>query len=416
MRQQMRQGSGSPLGNRRDRRFIGPLALGLAAIALALEGGAIALLLANLKGGAPIEPSANLIAGYVLGIAYPLVGGLLAARRPGNAIGWIFLGIALSQATNVFTNMYAILGLVIQPGSLPWAAEASWLAMWTWAPGFVLLGTFSLLLFPDGRLPSPRWRFVAAMAVMSMVLLTVPLAAWTWPHRGAELVYAQAGTGIGPGSEWADLLGSVGLAIGLAAALASMASLVLRFRRSLAEDRRKLKLLTLAAIVLIAFLAVSPYYSLGPVPDAIAALLIAPLVPLAAAIAILRYRLYDIDRIISRTVSYGAVTAILAIVFVGTILVSQTVLASFFSGSSVAVAGSTLIVAALFQPLRRRVQSVVDRRFNRSRYDAERTVAAFGARLRDEVELGRVSEGLLVAVRSTVRPEAASVWLRGGPA
>ena len=136
--------------------------------------------------------------------------------------------------------------------------------------------------------------------------------------------------------------------------------------------------------------------------------------PIASPTAVLRYLLCDVDRIISRTVSYGVVTGILALVFIGTILVSQTVLASFFSGSSVAVAASTLVVAALFQPLRRRVQSVVDRRFNRSRYDAERTAAAFGARLRDEVDLSRVSEGLLLAVHTTVRPKAASVWLRGG--
>jgi hypothetical protein len=398
---------------RRDRLLTGPLALGLAAIALALEVSAMALLLANLSGGAPIEPSANLVAGFVLGITYPLVGGLLAARRPGNAIGWIFLAIALSQATNVFTNMYSILGLVIQPGSLPYADVTSWLAMWTWAPGFILLATFSVLLFPDGRLPSPGWRLVAVMAVTSLVLLMIPTAIVAWPHRGLDDVYAQAGIGFGPGSEWADLLRNVGFTIGLVAALASLASLVLRFRRSSAEDRRKLKLLTLAGIVLVAFLTISPNYSLGPIPDAIAALLISPLVPLATAIAVLRYHLYEIDRIISRTVSYGIVTGILALVFVGTVLVLQTVLASYFSGSSVAVAASTLVVATLFQPLRRRVQSVVDHRFNRSRYDAERTVAAFGARLRDEVDLGRVSEGLLVAVHSTVRPESASIWLRG---
>ena len=409
---QMRLGAGSPLGNRRDRKFTGPLALLLAATALALEGGAIALLLANLSGGAPIDPGANLVGGFVLGIAYPLIGGLLAARRPGNAIGWIFLAIGLSQATNAFTAQYSIFGLVIQPGSVPYAAEASWLGLWTWAPGFILLLTFSILLFPDGRLPSPRWRLVAAMAVTSLVLVMVPIAIVAWPARGLEAVHALAGTGFGPGTEWAVVLQSIGLAIGLAAGLASMASLVLRFRRSSAENRQKLKLLTLAATVLIAFLVISPYYSLGPVPDAIAALLISPLVPLATAIAILRYRLYDIDRIISRTVSYGAVTGILAVVFVGTILVSQTILASFFRGSAVAVAASTLVVAALFQPLRRRVQSVVDRRFNRSRYDAERTVAAFGERLRDQVDLASLSGEIAGVVDSTLHPSQIGVWLR----
>ena len=134
--------------------------------------------------------------------------------------------------------------------------------------------------------------------------------------------------------------------------------------------------------------------------------------PIVIAIAILRYRLYDIDRIISRTVSYGAVTGILALVFVGTILVSQTVLSSFFRGNSVAVAASTLVVAALFQPLRRRVQSVVDRRFNRSRYDAERTVAAFSGRLREEVALEDVSAAIRTVVAQTVAPTAVGLWMR----
>ena len=136
------------------------------------------------------------------------------------------------------------------------------------------------------------------------------------------------------------------------------------------------------------------------------------MIPIAIGIAILRYRLYDIDRIISRTVSYGAVTGILAVVFVGTVLVSQTVLASFFRGNSVAVAVSTLVVAALFQPLRRRIQAVVDRRFNRSRYDAERTVAAFGARLRDEVALTDVDAAIRGVVAETVAPKAVGLWVR----
>jgi len=152
----------------------------------------------------------------------------------------------------------------------------------------------------------------------------------------------------------------------------------------------------------------------GPPPafDALVAIIVTPLIPIAIGVAILRYRLYDIDRLISRTVSYGAVTGILALAFVGTILVSQTILASFFSGNSVAVAASTLVVAALFQPLRRRVQSVVDRRFNRSRYDAERTVAAFGAHLRDEVDLADVDAAIRAVVVRTVAPTAMGVWIR----
>jgi hypothetical protein len=189
---------------------------------------------------------------------------------------------------------------------------------------------------------------------------------------------------------------------------------VVRYRRGTVAERQQLKWFGSTAALSVIGLAVAVVG--GDLPFSVVAWILAIiglcLIPVAIAIAILRYRLFEIDRIISRTVSYGAVTGILALVFVGTILVSQTVLASFFSGSSVAVAASTLVVAALFQPLRRRVQSVVDRRFNRSRYDAERTAAAFGARLRDEVELANLSAEVRQVVAVTVAPVTIGLWIR----
>jgi hypothetical protein len=192
------------------------------------------------------------------------------------------------------------------------------------------------------------------------------------------------------------------------------AALIIRFRRSVGAEHQQIKWFASAATVEFAVIRHVPRHRprYRGRSTSCFAIVVGPLIPIAIGIAILRYRLFDIDRIISRTVSYGAVTAILAIVFIATILVSQTVLASFFRGSSVAVAASTLVVAAIFQPLRRRVQSVVDRRFNRSRYDAERTAAAFGARLRDQVELANLDADVRQVVAATVAPVTVGLWIR----
>jgi len=202
------------------------------------------------------------------------------------------------------------------------------------------------------------------------------------------------------------------LVLALVVAAAGAGALVIRFRRSVETEHQQIKWFASAAVVEVAAIFVTTWVVLPPPFDGIAAIIVTPLIPIAIGIAILRHRLYDIDRIISRTVSYGAVTGILAVVFVGTILVSQTVLSALFNGNSVAVAASTLVVATLFQPLRRRVQGLVDRRFNRSRYDAERTVTAFGARLRDEVDLVNLNAEVRLVVAATVAPTAVGLWIR----
>ncbi len=252
------------------------------------------------------------------------------------------------------------------------------------------------LVFPDGRLPSRRWRPIVWIASLALALMVVPAAIAYWPYRGPLLVLSDAQIPAGdPAPATADLLQGIGLIVALVVAVAGVAAIVIRFRRSVGAEHQQIKWFASAAVVEFAaiFVMSAPSVALPPPFDALAAIVLAPLIPIAVGIAILRYRLYDIDRIISRTVSYGAVTGILAVVFVGTILGLQTILASFYSGSSVAVAASTLVVAAIFQPLRRRVQSVVDRRFNRSRYDAERTAAAFSTHLRDEVDLANLNAG-----------------------
>jgi len=387
------------------------LATAVTIITLGAVAACVVLMVAITRGSGSDAFSAGAIGLLNLIVSYAVVGWLIASRRSDNPIGWVFLAIGLSLAVEGFTSLGTIYGFVTVPGSLPLADVLSWIAVWAWVPGFTLFVTFSLLLFPDGRLPSPRWRPVAWLSIVMMALLGIPVAIVAWPLRGVALATGSLDELDGAAGVIRQIQ-FIGFLLIPVVALACVAALVTRFRRSTGQERQQLKWFTYAAIPEIGFITASEFVTIPPAVGLVAAFLIVPLAPIAVGIAILRYRLYDIDRIISRTVSYGAVTGILAVVFVGTILVSQTVLASFFSGNSVAVAASTLVVAALFQPLRRRVQSVIDRRFNRSRYDAERTVAAFGAHLRDEVHLGTLRRDLVATIDQTLQPTRTGVWLR----
>ena len=384
----------------------------LALLTTVLAVVSVALYFAN-TAKAELQPLGfNGVASLILVVTLPSIGWLIASRRRENRVGWMLLAIGFFYALTQFSSTYAAYGLVADPGSLPLADVMSWLTVLTWVPAFMLF-ILLLLVFPDGRPPSARWQPIVWIAGVALVVMLVPGAIAFWPYRGSLLLATDVST---PASDTAPaiagLLLGVGLILGLVVATAGAAALVVRFRRSVGTEHQQIKWFASAAVAEVAAIFVTTLVVLPPPFDAVVAVVVAPLIPIAVGIAILRYRLYDIDRIMSRTVSYGAVTGILAVVFVGTILVSQTVLASFFSGNSVAVAASTLVVAALFQPLRRRVQSVVDRRFNRSRYDAERTVAAFGAGLRDEVGLEDIEAAIRAVMTRTVAPSAIGVWTR----
>ena len=381
-------------------------------IALAMEGASLLLLIPNSAAFTLAQFGFNLVGGIVLGVTYPVIGWLIASRRPRNPIGWIFLVIGLSQAGTGLFGQYAAYGLVTRPGSLPGADLASWVGTWSWVPGFA--GLFlMLLLFPDGRLPSPRWRPILGLGIVSGGMIMIANAVGSWGFRGLALLSGSTpDTASDPALGLLLAAANVGLILLSLVGLAAIVSLAVRFRRADAIERQQIKWFVAAGALEVAAVLLTTAVSLPSPFDMLAAIVVMPLVPIATVVAILRYRLYDIDRLISRTISYGAVTGILAFVFVGTILVSQTVLASFFSGSSVAVAASTLIVAALFQPLRRRVQRVVDRRFNRSRYDAERIAIEFAEQLRDEVDLAMLVTGLDATVRRAIAPSSVSVWLR----
>jgi hypothetical protein len=344
--------------------------------------------------------------------AFMVVGALIVARRPGNAIGWLFSGAGLLAMAAFLAGEYTQYAYVTRPGALPGAIVAAW--YWAWA-AFAVFGltfTFTLLLFPTGRLPSPRWRPIAWLAGITLGVTTVLAALQPTLTIGPDERTIANPIGISglPHPEQ-GAVGAVLTGLFTITAIAACVSLVLRFRRARGEERQQLKWFAYAASLMV----IAPLVGalLGPTGgDLIAGLTIA-LLPVAVGIAILRYRLYDIDRLINRTLVYGLLTAILGLGYTATVLV----LGEVFGGigaetSSWVVAAATLSVAALFQPARRRIQAVVDRRFNRRRYDAAKTVEAFSARLRDEIDLDTLSAELLAVVNQTMQPAKASLWLR----
>ena len=379
--------------------------LASAGLVITLAGVAayVALNIATIRaGGAVLDALA--LNQLVLGVMYGIVGWIVASRRSENPIGWVFLVIALSQTVESFAGIASSYGLVLVPGSIPLADIWSWVSVWAWAPGFTLFVTFSLLLFPDGHLPSRRWRPVAWLSVLMLFLQMVPIAVLAWPLRGIALMNA---------AEPDIPLGIIGALMIPVLALASVGSIVIRFRHSTGPERQQLRWFTYAAIPEIAYAVAAGFNTLPPAILLLGAIFIIPLLPIAIGMAVLRYRLYDLDRIVSRTIAYAVVTGALAATFGASILLLQAVLAPFTQGETVAVAASTLAVAALFQPVMRRVRRAVDRRFDRARYDAERTAAAFAERLRSKFDMTTVATDLTGTIETALAPATIGIWLRG---
>jgi hypothetical protein len=392
------------------RRALTWLAWLLCAASLVL--GAAGAVFGARNGYSPIELVRAVAVGVILAVTFPLVGALIASRRPGNPLGWIFCVIGLSQGLVTAGWEYGTYALRTAPGSVPGGALASWFGLWSWALGLGLLITFALLLFPDGRLPSPRWRPLAWLSAVPIAIFCGPVAAAGWPLRGPALL-DPAGEPAAP--PLLELLGAVAFPLMLLCGVACLVALALRFRRSRGIERQQLKwfvfagAVTVAGVLLTEGLGVAEGSFLDGVL-ALAGLAVVPSIPVAAGIAILRHRLYDIDRLVNRTLVYGLLTGLLAGVYAAGALWLPRLLGA--GRSELAVAASTLAVAAAFQPARRRVQALVDRRFDRARYDAARTVEAFSARLRDQVDLDSLAAELLAVVDRTVQPAGAWLWLR----
>jgi hypothetical protein len=361
-------------------------------------------------------------------LAFPLVGAMIASRLPRNPIGWICLVDGLLWMLLGLFDFYSVYGLA-RPGSVPFPTAIAGLGEWLWVPTVGLLAIYLVLLFPDGRLPSRRWRPLACLSGAIIVLASV--GSGLSPGPIAELGGVHNPFGL-EGQPWVAQATNVVLLPFLVCILASVVGLILRYRRSRGEERQQIKWIAFAAsfvglgfvVVMASGLAVFVFMpetwegTADSAPlwfDLLFTMVLLSFggVPVAVGIAVLRYRLYDIDLLINRTLVYVSLTATLALVYAGSVVGLQAVLRTLTGQeSTLAVVASTLAIAALFSPLRRRVHEFVDRRFYRRKYDATKTLAAFGARLRNETDLGALSNDLLGVTRSTMQPEHASLWLR----
>jgi hypothetical protein len=384
--------------------------------ALGLSVSAVALI--ELNGGSVGSAYATVPA--IWGISFSAVGVVIASRRPDNPIGWIFLLGGFFHGLNAFSSEYSTYALVTSPR--PWTGGAffSWLFTWAFAPGFATF-PLTLLLFPTGRPPSARWRLVLWLIAVGLASIVVPQAVAAWPLRGQALLGdpSRVLERIGGPAE-ALLYAGVNL-IGLSM-LASVVSLALRFRRAASVERQQIKwLLYAGALTFIMTATVSPAAPFdlpGFVSAALETILLPvalPSIPVAVGIAILKHRLYDIDFIINRTLVYGLLTVTLALVYFGGVAITQAIFRTLTAQEhqpQLAIVASTLVIAALFMPLRRYTQGFIDRRFYRKKYDARRTLEAFSAKLRDETDLEALNNELVGVVRETMQPSHVSLWLR----
>jgi hypothetical protein len=359
------------------------------------------------------SPTLDAVLG-ILFLTFPTVGALIASRRPENLIGWLFLLAGVGAQLEDALLGYGTYALLVEPGTLPGGAVAGLVADLIWIPTLVMTLSLLLLLFPTGHPPSPRWRplvWVIALGAALYVVCTAINPAPLYFFESTPNPMGIEGAGDIP-QTIVDLTGGPFLLTTIAAAV----SLFLRFRSARGEERQQIKWLVYTVAVLVAstpLLVALGGVAIGGVlvSDLLFALLVYG-VPIAVGAAILRHRLYDIDVVINRTLVYGALTATLAAAYLGSVLLLQLALSPLTEDSGLAIAGSTLAVAALFRPARARIQSAVDRRFYRRRYDAARTLEGFGARMRDQVELDALGAELRGVVAETMQPAHVSLWLR----
>ena len=347
-------------------------------------------------------------------VAWAVVGLVLAVRRPRNAIGWLFLAAAACWAASGVAGHYAMFGLQTAPGSLPGPVLAFWVMTWAWLAGLVLLPTFGLLLFPDGRLPSPRWRWPAraAGAGIGLAMLAYTLAPWQgndefgWAPAGVENPLHTAGLAV-----LHDPLLAVGLPLILAGIVTGVAALVFRYRRATPGVRQQLKWALFGGIASVTIYLTGDLTTRLPgIEWWLVTLLAVVVFPVTILTAALRYRLYDIDRLVSRTVAYGVVLAVLAGLFVGGVAGMTTLLPT---QDRLAVAVTTVVAVAVFDPLRRRIVEVVDRRFDRTRYVARQLVEEFGREVQDVTNLDEIGDRVHAVVSRTVAPATVAVWRPG---
>jgi hypothetical protein len=379
------------------------LAWALALLAVSLALCALPLLAAG--------PPQEWVGNFLLTLALAPTGLVIATHRPYNPIGWLYCAAGLCQGLGLLTGAYGAYALVTRHGSLPAGSWGIWVSTLFWALGLLPVATFGFLLFPDGRLPSPRWRPVAWAIGLAIGLFTASTAFLPGPMDTGRLGLELANpVGIEPARAVLQATYTVSAALVGMGLVVSVGSLVLRWGRAWGDERQQLKWVAYAAAMLVVLESIS---SLLPHKVFSAAVVVvALLVPAMIGVAILKYRLYDIDRLINRTLVYGLLTVLLGVIYAGSVFGLGQLLSPATGESALAVAASTLAVAALFRPARRRIQAVVDRRFNRRKYNTATTIQAFSTHLREQVDLDTLSAELLAVVDQTMEPTRVSLWLR----
>ena len=345
----------------------------------------------------------------LVGLAFATVGALVTARQAGNRIGWLLLFVGLTVQIGTAASGYAAYGVVAHPEALPGAEVAAWIQSWIWVPSIGFTTTLLFLLFPDGRLLSRRWIPVAALGTLAGISLM--LYALLEPGPIVEFPGVDNPFGVASAQD----VFAVGWLLLPLGALLSAASLVVRYRRAGFEERLQLKWFASAAALFAAAITTGFFSSDAGISSTATELLVvvgATALPIAIGIAVFKHGLYEIDVIIRRTLIYGVLSGLLAGLYFGIVLALQQALSPVTQGSELAVAGSTLTVAALFRPARARIQALVDRRFYRSKVDAARTLEAFSARLRQEIDLDTLAAELRSAAQETMQPVHLSLWVR----
>jgi hypothetical protein len=393
------------------------LAWSLWALSLALTALSLFLLVLNLS-----RPNTHIFdwwLGNAMVVIDATVGAILASRRPENPVGWLLCLSGVAVSTSSFTSQYAIYALLARPGSLPAGEALAWIASWM-LPIMIGLQVSYLLLFPTGWLPGRRWRWLAWLTAAFVLLGVITSALSPGAYLGS----------LGP---IRNPLGIEGLTEAYKALLyagspllfgAAALSVFMRLRRAVGIERQQIKWFAYAAAIYAAAILLNIINLAVEAPRwfewTTTAIFTAAgtLIPVAIGIAILRYRLYEIDLLINRTLVYGSLTATLAVLYLGGVAATQTIfrtLTGHEQQSQLAVVISTLVIAAVFSPLRRRIQSFIDRRFYRSKYDARKTLEAFSAMLRDETDLDALSGDLVGVVKDAMQPAHVSFWLRRDP-
>jgi hypothetical protein len=401
------------------------LARSLWAFSVVLFAPSVPLYLASLTSGGIALGVVEILVTTALVLALSTMGALIAMRRPENRVGWILLAAGVAMGTALSTDGYAEFSLADPSGRLPGTEWMAWAAQWILVLGLGQVMAFLPLVFPNGRLLSHRWRPVGWLAAVALAMIGLTRAFAPGQLEEYPEIENPLGMDMLGGTFW-SFLNVPGWALFMVSSVLSATSMVVRLRRAGGVERQQLKwFASAAALVAFAIVAAFTAYAFtavvymtdAPTPylEAVQLFLLASLIglPIAVGVAILRYRLYDIDLIINRTLVYGSLTAILALVYLGGVVGLQGAFRALTGQeSTLAVVASTLAIAALFNPLRRSVQAFVDRRFYRRKYDAKKTLEAFSTKLRNQTDLDALSDDLVGVVSETMQPAHVSLWLR----